>query len=419
LIAGLFLGFISPSLSSAVVAVDSLSGTRSSIRRAGDVNSDGVPDLLVSNCSVETPEHVWVLSGKDGSALLRVSGREAGDGFGSSMESVGDVDGDGHVDFIVGAPGGRVTKRGAAEFSRNSGGYARVHSGVDGRMLHEFLPKNESQERGVCVAGAGDVDADGRPDVIVGFPIGSDGRQGEVIVHSGRNGEVLHRFVDLMHCGVSASGGGDLDGDGHDDVLVGDGSSFNERAGRLRAFSGRAGRELFVLMPEDPDEAFPWVIASTGDMNSDRVPDILVSEESRFVRAISGKDGSTIQQWSSHGGKSYIDAFGSSLDSLGDIDGDGMSDVIVGANESLVEFFDEGYATLYSGKSGSVIKEYRRLDVGIDVSGLGDVDGDKVPDFVLCIPARHQVRFVSGKTFGTIREIDWTKLETPKPAGGK
>jgi hypothetical protein len=409
-----FLGAAVFVLAPAEPVVDQMNGVRSSIRRAGDVNGDGVPDLLVSNSFCETPERVWIISGKDGSVLLHVWGRDAGDGFGHSMDGVGDVDGDGRADFVVAAPGVRMMKRDdVVEFTRQGSAYARIASGADGRVLHEFVPNEKDQRYGMCVAGAGDVDADGRPDVIIGLAVGDGGRAGEAVVISGRTGSVLRQFGELMRYGVTVSGCGDLDRDGHDDVLVGDGSAFNEQAGRLRAFSGKEGTVLFQVRTMETRVSFPWSLAPAGDLNGDGVPDVLGCEESQYVRAFSGKDGALLHEQPSHGRGTYLDAFGSSMDSVGDVDGDAVPDFLVGANESLIAHFDEGYATVCSGKDGHLVKELTFGSSGVDVSALGDVDGDHVPDFALCLPLRHQVQFVSGKSFETIREIDWTKLGSP------
>jgi len=107
--------------------------------------------------------------------------------FGSSVSGVGDVNGDGVADLIVGAP-----------FSDNNGlgsGSARVFSGADGSILYNFFGDSSGDEFGTSVSGAGDVNGDGFADLIVGAPFG-DGNNGfdtgGVRVFSGADGSILY-----------------------------------------------------------------------------------------------------------------------------------------------------------------------------------------------------------------------------------
>lgn len=425
-----FLSTAAFSSAASPVRADEWNDMNGCVGRAGDVDRDGISDLLVSNACLETPEVVWVVSGRGGSLLLSLHGKAPGDGFGCAFDAAGDVDRDGYVDFIVGARGGRTVKlsEGAYGFEGVGLAYAQVRSGQDGRVLHEFSSKWKDEQLGESVAGAGDVNGDGHPDVIVGSPSGHGGRPGFARIYSGKDGSVLLqlngectppsavRSLGDPDCprgfGTSVTGCGDLDGDGHADVAVGDiGRSTGVLVpGGVQAFSGKSGKVLFTAWGNDEENWFGWSLTSAGDVNRDGVPDLLVGELHWCASVLSGRDGAVIHEWSSRGRKAHSDAFGSSIDALGDIDGDGYPELIVSANESLIEAFDEGYARVYSGKDGSTLTTLALGREGVEACGLGDIDADHVPDFVLCLPARGLVRFVSGASFKTIREIDWKTL---------
>ncbi len=117
--------------------------------------------------------------------LYTFNGDSAGDYLGFSVGGAGDVNKDGHADLIVGAPG-----------DANNGtdsGSARVLSGKDGKILYTFNGDSASDYFGRSVAGAGDVNKDGYPDLIVGAPFDANNgtNSGSARVLSGKDGKVL------------------------------------------------------------------------------------------------------------------------------------------------------------------------------------------------------------------------------------
>ncbi|RMH02382.1 MAG: hypothetical protein D6702_08990, partial [Planctomycetota bacterium] len=183
----------------------------------------GTPDLLLGSPQAGPggagAGRAAVRSGADGSLLLALSGLVAGDRFGSAVASPGDLDGDGVPDLLVGAPG-------ADPAGRLEAGTAEVFSGATGTPLLSFAGAAVGDELGRAVAPLGDADGDGTPDLLVGSGLvdpNSIGNAGAALVFSGADGALLHRFLGASgdRLGDAVAGAGDLNGDGLADVLAG------------------------------------------------------------------------------------------------------------------------------------------------------------------------------------------------------
>ena len=191
------------------------------------------------------------------------------------------------------------------------------------------------------MAGAGDVDADGVADVIVGVTDDDTGAAngGSVRVLSGADGGELFAFhgtVPQGRFGAAVDGAGDLNGDGHADLLAAASMSDTpngESTGLVRAFSGADGSVLYALDGDDPGEHLGSSLAGGRDANGDGSPDFAVGASFDAaglgsVRVVSGADGTAVVSFQGAGPN---EGFGSAIDFAGDVNADGFADVVAGA----------------------------------------------------------------------------------------
>src|SRR5262245_31852856 len=173
---------------------------------------------------------------------------------------------------------------------------------------------------------------------------------------------------------------GDIDADGHADFLVYAVEQSGPLDGRVYAYSGASGKLLHAFGPIGNVNFHPDAIDGAGDVNGDGHEDILVGN-SVLNRATvySGSDGRALLQFH---GYSTGDGFGGAVRAAGDVDGDGRADVLIGATQAAT-----GYAVLYSGGDGSILQAFRGQEagdlLGLSVAPLGDVNGDGAADFAV------------------------------------
>jgi len=214
-----------------------------SVAGAGDVNGDGYGDVVVG-ANMTGPSGVGAaylfMGGPAGLSTTPVvlvpSGLANTFGFGFSVASAGDVDGDGYADVVVGANSSNGLHGAVFVFHGSSGG-------IDPTPQLLGAPSVSEAELGWAVAGVGDVDGDGFDDVVAGAP--GNGLPGIAVLWVGAPpGTAVAPLVfatDAVAFGAAVSGAGDLDGDDLDDVLVGEPGA----PGRVGVFLGRTGGSLF------------------------------------------------------------------------------------------------------------------------------------------------------------------------------
>ncbi len=342
--------------------------------------------------------------------LYTFEGVNSGDYMGAGVAIAGDVNNDGVTDIIVGAP--RVDTNG------NNAGSAIVYSGSDGSVLHTFLGDANDDELGHVVSGAGDINGDGYADLILGVPEHGN-RLGLAKLLSGKDGAVLHTFygaADNDRFGYSVAAAGDVNNDGTDDIIIGVPytDSPASDAGSANVYSGADYSLLYTFQGEDSNDLFGHSVDGQIDLNSDGYADLIVGAKraegspcSTFcgsTTVLSGQDGSVLKKI--YGGN--YDQEGHSVSYVGDVNNDGTNDYMtsspVGGNSSKY-----GVLRVFSGTTGSALHNMagaKNSWFGDDSAALGDINNDGYNDFIVGITRDNSlgiggytgaVQMVSGK----------------------
>ncbi|HKB16633.1 MAG TPA: integrin alpha, partial [Planctomycetota bacterium] len=261
-----------------------------SVAGPGDLDTDGIPELLVGapQSFLSGPGRAVVFSGANGSALLNLSGAATADWFGYSLAAAGDADGDGIPDLIVGAPY-------ADPPGTVAGGRAYLLSGATGATLLTLDGSTSQEQFGASVAATADLDGDALPDLVVGAPRYPSGNgPGRARCFAGSSGGTLLTLGGTLatgRFGTSVGPAGDVNADGTSDVLVGGPTNpSTSGGGETRVFSGGSGVPLMTLVSYvSPSGAS---VAGAGDLNADGYGDFLVGASAAnywegWVRAFS------------------------------------------------------------------------------------------------------------------------------------
>jgi PKD repeat protein len=343
-----------------------------SVAVIGDITGDGVDDYIVGAPNgTEVPINysglgrAYVYSGADpngtpiwsgmGQYYMPSDGMENGQ-YGYCVSGAGDVNGDGTPDFMVGAPNWRQS----GTYWRATG-RVKVYSGDvshnNPNLNFPIINPNGLFRVGTSLACVGDINGDGRDDIVIGAP-----------KNTAVDGDVGHAYVY--------------------------GYVWNE------AQQQDEWTMLWDKAGSQAAELFGTVVSGAGDVNGDQVPDFMAVSthygyDQGIVFVFSGADGEPI--WTYYGSGSGIH-FGRSLSALGDVNGDTYDDFLIA---------EQGYVFCYSGQTGEVLHTYGsgNSSFGTSVSTAGDYDDDGVPDILISKPEYSSMHIFSGATAQVIQNI--------------
>jgi hypothetical protein len=265
------------------------------------------------------------------------------------------------------------------------------------------------------VGTAGDVNGDGYADVVIGSPRWDGGkeREGAVWVYHGNAG-LMNTAPDFYkrsnqagaEFGTSVGTAGDVNGDGYDDIIVGspfwDHDYTDEGAAWVYKGSsdGVVSAPLWHKVPDHAGAQFGTSVGTAGDVNGDGYADVIVGapyydhgmDDEGMAWVYLGADPvpSTTPQWDGEGNE--INAhYGQAVGTAGDVNGDGYSDIIVGAPDLDVDEVNEGRAWVHHGSAHGVENAWAwrqrgsmyNAHYGFAVGTAGDVNGDHYSDIIV------------------------------------
>ena len=389
------------------------------------------------------------LNGDNG---LVINGIGSSDRSGQAVSDAGDINGDGIDDLIIGAPGANASY---VVFGSNSGLGADLALSTLNGSNGFVISSEDNEELGKAVSSAGDVNGDGIDDLIVGAPSASisgtfsyEGRSYVVFgsrtgfnstlsvsTLNGSNGFAINGVDTFDYTGTSVSHAGDINGDGLDDLIVGaNGANGNYAGGAYVIFGSSSGFDPsldlasldgsngFALQGIDDYDQAGRAVSSAGDINGDGIDDLLVSAPNADISGAYGNEGESYVVFGSsngfganlslaslNGANGFVltginasDRAGQSVSGAGDINGDGFDDLIIGAsnadiagasssegqsyivfgsNSSFGASFD--LSTL-DGSNGFVVNGVGENNFsGESVSSAGDINGDGFDDIIV------------------------------------
>lgn len=387
--------------------------------KAHDFNGDGFDDLVVGaadNSASAGRAYVFFGSATPaitlsaGAANVIVSGQAAGDGLGASVADAGDVNGDGFDDLIIGAPfndaAGADAGRAYLVFGAATG--ITLDAGSANVVITGEAAGNNF---GSSVDSAGDVDGDGFADVVIGAPaankayviLGGAGLPAAIAASAADT--VITGQVAGDSFGISVSGDANLNGDGFDDVIVG-----ASVAGKAYVFFGSAappaavgaGAAGLILTGEAGVGNFGISVSTARDINGDGFEEIIIGADGAGASAgkayiVLGKAAPPATLGAGAAdirltGESIADFFGASVSDAGDLNGDGLNDVVIGAHFSGASA-GKAYVLLSSGSTLGAIDAADANEIvtgetpgdffGFKVSIVGNFNGDGAGDFVV------------------------------------
>jgi hypothetical protein len=314
---------------------------------AGDVNNDGYDDVLVSanfgfNYDIwwRTGKVFLYFGGAEMDSIEDAVFQGSFDDYiwyGSSISSAGDVNQDGYDDVIIGCP----------EYPGGWGmGRAYIYFGSD-YMDEQFdvcIQGDTGDGLGCSLRGIGDVNKDGYDDVLVGVPYDGQTRfEGRTSIYFG--GDPMDTIPDLTFWGDSVgfqfaghyiSGAGDVNGDSYPDLVI-------SASSKVKLFLGGTGMDTIadiILTGEEPvNEPFSYKVSDAGDLNRDGFGDLMIDDPSvgdsplgKVYLFYGGPDMDSLFDIVLTGDPEPWSNFGTQMAALGDVNADGFDEIVVSSH---------------------------------------------------------------------------------------